>query len=93
MIQGRKNLREGMQVYTSLDPRVQAIAERALDAQLARLDRRLRAKDRKLTVLVDDMSWNFDLPRDLPKEIAWGVGAQSGSAGFWNGVEVGPAKP
>lgn len=45
---GEEPVREGMQVYTSLDPRAQAIAERALDAQLARLDRRQRAKDRKL---------------------------------------------
>jgi penicillin-binding protein 1B len=45
---GAEPEREGMQVFTSLDPRVQAIAERALAAQLARLDGRRKKKDRLL---------------------------------------------
>lgn len=45
---GEQPLREGMQLFTTLDPRVQAIAERALAEQLARLDRRQRTKDRRL---------------------------------------------
>lgn len=45
---GAEPSREGMQVFTTLDPRVQAIAERALVEQLARLDRRQRSKERRL---------------------------------------------
>ncbi|MGQ0835427.1 MAG: penicillin-binding protein 1B [Gammaproteobacteria bacterium] len=39
---------EGLQIFTSLDPRVQAAAERAIDEQLVRLDRRQKSKKRPL---------------------------------------------
>jgi penicillin-binding protein 1B len=47
---GAEPEREGMQVFTSFDPRVQSIAERALATQLARLDgqKKNRKKDRLL---------------------------------------------
>lgn len=38
----------GLRIFTSLDPRVQATAERALDEELARLDRQQKAKERLL---------------------------------------------
>ena len=38
----------GLRIYTSLDPRVQQIAQRALDAELHRLDRRYHRGDERL---------------------------------------------
>ena len=38
----------GLRIYTSFDPRVQEIAERALDAELHRLDRRYHRADERL---------------------------------------------
>ena len=40
--------KSGQQVFTSLDPRIQALAEKTVDTRLAELDRRSRAKDRHL---------------------------------------------
>ena len=48
--------------------------------------------DQTLKVTLDDLHWDFTLPRPLPAEVVWGVGAQAGSAGVWNDVKVGPAK-
>lgn len=51
---------------------------------------------RKLTVSVENQSWSVELPRALPKEVVWGLGAQAGpegsstgSAGLWRGLAVG----
>jgi len=51
----------------------------------------------KLRVKLDGLSWDFDLPRPLPSDIVWGLGAQSGpdgaatgSAGLWQGLAVLP---
>src|SRR6185437_15176567 len=38
----------GLRVYTSLEPRVQELAERSLDAQLQALDKRHHRRDAKL---------------------------------------------
>ncbi|MGQ0428981.1 MAG: penicillin-binding protein 1B [Gammaproteobacteria bacterium] len=40
--------REGLQVFTSLDPRMQAIAEQALAVELEKLDRRQSSKEKRL---------------------------------------------
>ncbi|HZF14664.1 MAG TPA: penicillin-binding protein 1B [Steroidobacteraceae bacterium] len=40
--------RPGLQIFTSLDPRVQAVAERTLDEQLERLDRQHKSKPQAL---------------------------------------------
>jgi hypothetical protein len=49
----------------------------------------------KLKVTLDGKSWDFDLPRELPDSIVWGLGAQAGpkdaatgSAGLWKGVSI-----
>jgi len=49
----------------------------------------------KLTVELADQSWKFELPRELPASIEWGLGAQAGppgsatgSAGVWTGLTV-----
>jgi hypothetical protein len=54
----------------------------------------------RVTVKVDGRSWEFDLPRELPKGIVWGLGAQAGpegaatgSAGLWKRVSVLPLAP
>ncbi len=52
----------------------------------------VRAKGVDLTVLLDGRSWPFELPRPLPDEVEWGLGAQAGSAGLWIDVEVRAAK-
>jgi hypothetical protein len=52
----------------------------------------VEAAARKLTIRVDDQHWAFELPRPLPDEVFWGVGAQSGSAGIWHDVTVEPPK-
>jgi hypothetical protein len=52
----------------------------------------IEAGDRTLKVTLDDLHWDFPLPRPLPAEIVWGVGAQAGSAGIWSGVEVRPVR-
>lgn len=60
----------------------------------------VEGKDRKLKVMLDGKSWDYDLPRPLPDEIVWGVGAQAGpdgaatgSAGLWQHLEVQPRTP
>jgi len=57
----------------------------------------VEGQDRKLAVKLAGLSWEFDLPRPLPDEIVWGLGAQAGpqgaatgSAGLWQKVDVGP---
>ena len=59
----------------------------------------LTATGRKLAIGIEDLSWEFELPQALPEAVVWGLGAQAGgdgasegSAGIWQGVEVGPAK-
>lgn len=42
----------------------------------------------KLKVTLDGKSWDLDLPRPLPDRVAWGLGAQAGSAGLWQRVAV-----
>jgi hypothetical protein len=55
----------------------------------------LQGRGRKLTIKLADRSWQVELPRDLPEEVRWGVGAQAGqdgshtgSFGIWRGVTV-----
>jgi hypothetical protein len=57
----------------------------------------LDGHDAKLTVQLDGLTWNFDLPRPLPKDLVWGLGTQAsregaatGSAGIWKDVVVTP---
>jgi len=49
----------------------------------------------KVTVTLDALHWDFDLPEALPQAVKWGVGAQAGaegvatgSAGIWSDVAV-----
>ncbi|HLQ37492.1 MAG TPA: hypothetical protein VK348_06810 [Planctomycetota bacterium] len=46
----------------------------------------------KLVVHLDKLEWTFQLPRALPPDVQWGVGAQQGSAGLWSDIKVGPAR-
>ena len=55
----------------------------------------LAGKGRQLELELAGESWQLTLPRPLPDEIGWGVGAQSGgpgarfgSSGVWRGVRV-----
>lgn len=55
----------------------------------------LAGKGRQLELQLAGESWQLTLPRPLPDEIGWGVGAQSGgagarfgSSGVWRGVRV-----
>ncbi|MCK6460884.1 MAG: hypothetical protein L6Q95_13460, partial [Planctomycetes bacterium] len=53
----------------------------------------VKGRGTKLDVTLDGKSWSFDLPRALPDRVAWGLGAQAGSAGLWQRLAVGPAGP
>ncbi|MFT4513498.1 MAG: hypothetical protein ACI89X_001905 [Planctomycetota bacterium] len=55
----------------------------------------LRGKGSKLTVKLAGRSWKVDLPRDLPEELRWGIGAEAGehgarvgTFGIWRDVKV-----
>ena len=54
-----------------------------------------RGRGRKLQIEIAGSSWSARLPRELPDEIVWGVGAQSsvggvvaGASGIWRDVTV-----
>jgi hypothetical protein len=46
----------------------------------------VKGEGRKLTIKLADHSWKVDLPRDLPEEMRWGVGAQAGPDGLHTGT-------
>lgn len=46
----------------------------------------LKGKGGKLTIKLAGRSWQVDLPRVLPEEIRWGVGAQAGQNGAGMGT-------
>lgn len=55
----------------------------------------IKGKGKQLTIQLAGRSWKVDLPRDLPEELRWGVGAQAGKSrshtgtfGFWRDVTV-----
>lgn len=59
----------------------------------------VRGVGKKLEVELAGRTWKVDLPRKLPEEIVWGIGAQChvrergyGSAGVWRGVTVGTSR-
>ena len=63
-----------------------------LEAGVA-IDFDIRCFERTLTVAIGDSSWEIQLPRELPEEIIWGVGAQAssdemGAFGVWRNVRV-----
>lgn len=66
----------GLQVFTSLDPRVQAIAERTVEEELARLDRRRTSKQQRL-----DAALVVTVPR-TGEVVAIVGGRQTRVAGF-----------
>jgi hypothetical protein len=50
----------------------------------------IEVEGNNLTVQLDDLSWNIELPTALPPKMVWGLGAQAGpresktgSAGLW----------
>jgi hypothetical protein len=58
----------------------------------------VEAKGDTVQVTVDAQHWDFKLPRALPDDVVWGLGAQAGSegaatgtAGLWLDVVAGPA--
>jgi hypothetical protein len=53
----------------------------------------VQAKGRSLEIHLDEQHWEFTLLRPLPAEVAWGLGAQAGSAGIWNEVKASQQKP
>ena len=59
----------------------------------------IEARVNKLVVRLDDLHWDIDLPRPLPREVFWGLGAQAGregaatgAAGLWAGLSVSPVR-
>ena len=55
----------------------------------------LQGTERELTVKLAGRTWKVELPRALPEEVRWGVGAQAGqdgggngAFGIWRGVTV-----
>lgn len=46
----------------------------------------VQGKGNKLTIKLAGRSWKVDLPRDLPQELRWGVGAQAGKSGSHTGA-------
>jgi len=66
----------GLQVFTSLEPRVQVVAERTVEEELARLDRRNKSKQRRL-----DAALVVTVPR-TGEVVAIVGGRQTRIAGF-----------